>query len=281
MGTAANHTYSHTGVTTSVWAYIIASFIAGAIAFGSVRGWSQAGEKWYEFFFFTIVGGLGIWLLVFLFRLCLAPAEVHEEDMKAAAKLLADANAKILQLSPAPISTAPRLTILFKKGPARHVQIGNYNELLYRVGVILENSISIPRMSCKLLEIVAINSRDGDLKAKLHAMHGCALMRQHIRSYVEEHPLDPGDEKEFDLIQESPDKKTWRLCFGIQNPPDSEIPKGSYKITVIATGTRVAECKKSFFVGKGRHGRLIVNEVRQALSQSASDLHHITGPDQN
>lgn len=124
--TAASHTYNHTGVTLSVWAYIASSFLVGAVAFGSIHGLKMALEKWHEFLLFTVFGGLGVWMLVFVVRLALAPFEIHQQDLNAASKELEESRARSEKFEADRLSAAtPTVEIddlpeIFKDNGAEH-----------------------------------------------------------------------------------------------------------------------------------------------------------------
>lgn len=160
----------------------------------------------------------------------------------------------------------PRLRLLFNKSTG--IQIGVFEEVLYRVSVELLEAQTIPRMRCQLTEIELIGNRDPETSRRLRYYRGRYLLKRHDRESLSDHPMDSGNQVEFDLIGESEDLRDWKLFFTPANEGCEIIPKNHYRLTVTVSGTRAKSDTKIFEAYSTPKGRLMVKEIEQEPSRA-------------
>lgn len=177
-----------------------------------------------------------------------APLEIYNEQQDTIASAMPQQNAS--------------LRLSFDK--LRHLQKGAHGELLYRIGVDLIGIDSIPRHQCQLLNIETTGEKDQDLVARLQRLKGCYLRQSNAASARPDNlPVDSGTRMEFDVIHEMPNKNKWRIQHWLDVGYDSTIPIGSYRLFIVASGSRVDADTIELEAHPTGNGRLVVSEVKQ------------------
>jgi hypothetical protein len=87
--TAAKNTVLRTGVTLSIFLYVVLAFIIGSFFFVHRYGADKFMEQWQAFGAYTLVGIPIAWAIMMAVQLVLAPFQMHREDHATLAGTLA------------------------------------------------------------------------------------------------------------------------------------------------------------------------------------------------